>query len=1575
MFFLLLIWARYAIKQIWDYFWWLFVSIFGIIQWIGRILITFLGEGWIVFIISTIAAFVILLVVGAYQTPIMQTFDAVYSCVIIPPLEFGFSLVWSSTRVAFNFLVVRWNDIILGGRDCFNALVNMFFTLPSLDNVGFYTDIARFVFDFFECIILLPFETPSWILPFGISGTLSAGVRANLCFYEALLLFITGITDFTIIRNDPTYCSYDPDADCVLRQLPGSFVPHFPPTNIGLSECGDGIEFDCRLIECGLYAFSNFTEVIQSTTGFDFSGLIQDLVEPSCCVVVSTYKPPLWLGTGLLSGCIDLADAVDFIIDNMLIPLRDCYIDIFFILSQGQIDNIFTLLFSVIFDFIAILIDSYNFLIQCIEVQSSCFADYPGNCQLGGFGFATDGLQDCFEDLGTCVIDGDPINGIPPNPILTGPFWESILEDSFPNIALFIDTVVCNLVPFQRCMFGPDFPFTSTLGSGSCPNPTANIATFVLAPQCFFNCLISEVPILRNLGLVFNSFLVALDSILEGFNTLFGFIYGAIEFVCDIVDNIPSQSCNLPPFPGMREERQEGKQFKTLYDALVYYELDKETTFCPSIMMMYASAEDSSIYEEDKMNAVSYRACLGLFSIGLSAKKDFGEEISLKRLFDFSTVSDEYWKIWRLRGRNEIISPDASRSNSSRQHFLTNNDHVYSFLRTKSPDTHILRSYSNQSHALALREQGLATSPGTTLIKDILSAAATRMYNIPGVELTKGFVGFVHRVNKLYYADAVKQGSSLMLPSGALNVTDLIAEDDPYYRHLVQTAASWSPPYPLDSVEPWQIETNRLEKKKFFQQLTLDYFSHCFNTFAGVYEDGGYRHTLKKKLREAGYKVHNDKVLALNKRIYDLDDSDVISLTNTDAKTVNKWKREKFVPRKAFTMAEIEVRKKDVKEAEYRLKRAWKSLVRAGAHFSETRLFNFVYGSEIFRSSRTVKTGHMLYSAPLYKVVSSEFVNNFTQYQYDEMGYDLDRGFITKEEEDEIVANRDNSSFQIWNIFEGTYQARRKRRVGVLFTDPDAKWFDFKGMKHMFYQNVKELKLKQLRRVKDLMGDFEEITSEELVKFRLESVTSRIDNWVVNFIDWAVNEVIGALSNLFFDIKYNINFGLLIFDWIESFDPDDIVPGATDALIDYFNDLVECNIPEDFDGTNPYKFGCFPNIDEGLMDRWAIPIGMGQPYFPLQSQIHPEELTITDCTNVFNGNPSVWEYRRSDNCPIADGQPRPLCPVCDYCQRDYRSCSDVGRDGITNSFFFPLGMIGPALQYFYRGSISIQATQTFFYFFVVFILGGGGFVTFFTPYLTIPAVVISSALTNFIGVTFSQFEGFSRDDLPVGVIYTTSLLAVQTFANSFLSGVPAWFITLIFYGLSATWFVNLVFPFNNVQQTLAVSAWAGEVFEFLNLAPQPFKPAPFSSAVEVSAIYDYSNRSVPYLDFYCFMWTLDNVILIGFGAFAVLYVMQFLFYVAWPTLLLLISFIQNTLVLMTDLRFWRVKERARDNSEELEKLSSDFKFFKKQFRTQTNYLTSIGMDTGARTNIEDYAVEDFSDEQIARFIGVELKQK
>ncbi len=147
----------------------------------------------------------------------------------------------------------------------------------------------------------------------------------------------------------------------------------------------------------------------------------------------------------------------------------------------------------------------------------------------------------------------------------------------------------------------------------------------------------------------------------------------------------------------------------------------------------------------------------------------------------------------------------------------------------------------------------------------------------------------------------------------------------------------------------------------------------------------------------------------------------------------------------------------------------------------------------------------------------------------------------------------------------------------------------------------------------------------------------------------------------FFDTLWDFFFNQQNFwsDIVDKVTVDlDFTKDIVEPIVNFMFGIISCDVPEDFDGTNFYNTFCFPLLPETIFD-WIQPL----PTNILRVQIPwPKAIISVDCEGQEDG----------DNCP-SDGQcNRPMCPACDYGEREYDSCRDDLQwvDAFDNIFYF-----------------------------------------------------------------------------------------------------------------------------------------------------------------------------------------------------------------------------------------------------------------------------------------------------------------
>ena len=1542
-----------AVVVIFSVFFW--QAIGNVLLYIRTLFTKYISNLWLVVIVLSFVSFALLVVASTFQVPVIQFLDEFYTCILIRGLQFVYSFTWTVFRGTVDFLLIRYNDAVLVGVDCLNNTVNMLRILPSIDNVQFYTDIIRAVYIFFECLVLVPFNTASWTIPFGITGLLSSFVRLNLCVTGVLLNIFLGVVEYTIVRNDAQFCAYDPNANCILRQLPPDFVPHFPPTLIG-AECTMGRELDCEMIACTLIGFSNFTEPIQVFTGVDLEQIFIDITPSACCLITTWYKPPFWLATGLLSGCINPFDALDFLIDNFFLRLADCFNEFISILSNGIVDNALEIFFRILFPFIQDIIDSVDFFYQCSALQASCFLSYPGNCQIGNDGFATGGLVTCFDGLGECVVNGNNVFGIPPNPILMLQPFASLFQIAFPLIAQLIDSVLCQFIPIQICIFGPSEPFLPSL-------PDCGTLSFLTWPavfRCFARCIEQRVPVLFPFAIAARFTLGLIESAL---NLIFGFIgelFEIVEEVCNVLDSVPGVSLpcpSIPNIPSMREERGYNNttngRYHTLQDMINDQNITADTT-CGSIIH---KASKLDLDFDDMAVGMIYRICLSLLAVGHKYHMKYPDRIDTNRFLNATTFISEFQEILMCKAENEF--EDMSVANKMMEQRMMLDESYRKMQKERARPRNFLskvqgfrREVLDQSELFQMEEYignrtesemwnhyyEIApikpTNVGNFLLEWIQKNSLYQVFQ-PSVE----HLMTIYALNKKYR----RTGSLLELNDNNLNMSIAQFFDETLDSSQLQEYQISHPvevPYPEPST-PFQQELNTVYLKKHHDDWIAVTFSMVRNRIMLIRDEARAIRIAKEEFRK-GVNEKKTGCLTCNNAIslsvyLKLQEDGYIE--KEDEKVVLKRAYELFnqpgfqTTPKYYTRDELKTKSDNFYAYFDRLNSGFKYLHRATSQLStseEITMADSIAKSSVYRDTIVGKTYNMMMHED--KSSFSKMIDNTFKTIAGVSNYDTEKGFISKEEFDQLERDREEENpITVWNIINGKYNPRRRRVTGFLFSNPDNEWISFHQMKKSWHRNIANEHVRMMN-VERKKGNIPNMTQEFIENFKITSaITATSSNFAIDILEWVVNNLLSTISDIFFNETFSIDLNDIILSWLDSFDVVDITTNAVNSLIDYVRDIFRCTRPDDYT-TRPYRIGCFPNFPQNVLSTWAVPIGFGNRYFPLQLGVAPTELITQDCVNTFNGEPNFFMYRESNNCPVMDGQNRPRCNLpfplqCDYCQREYQTCTEFGFDSLEDSIGFISGIIPVLLQEFYTGVIPSSEIQIFFTFFTIFVLNFGGFQAFFFPYIAAPAIALSYLVTNILDSTFTGFAGAGEEGgIPFGAIYIVILLLIQLFAGWIFDAFPTFIVILIGYGLAASWVIALFYtdPFRNIQRDFRLSFWFGQATEFLENTPQPLLAIPWGSFIEAFDQYDYSRQSVPYVDVFCFTLTSYNLILAGIAVFVLIDIIQGLFTIAYPIWLALIALFNRALLTFNQILNVILKQRVSDLEENQENIKQSF---------------------------------------------------
>ncbi len=1496
MFRYLIIWFTFIFALGFSISLWFWQSIYGVLDYFRSLFTKYFSGLWGIMVLGVFVIYMITIIVQTYQNPFLKLFDEFYTCVIIPPAEFGFSFAWTIPKGLYEFLIIRYNDLISALFDCVNAMVSEIADLLGPEFIEFYTGIPFAFFHAVECAYFAPFFVPSAQIPFGVNGLLFGFSASDWCMYEAAAQIVFRFMNYELLRNECTLCKMDPNATCYLRFLPDDAIPPFPPTIKNDVNCTGCVSIDCDFVTCSMYLLSNITQVIQQPLGVNLTDLVTEAIEPTCCVVTDFYKIPFYIFFGLFTECYSFDDAGDLFLDYIS-HIGDCWIDLFRIFSGNRVVNIFIYIFSIIFDFIQIFIDSYDNLIDCGALSASCFSAYPGTCVLNSTGFATAGLQTCARSFGDCVVNGDDDHDIEPNPIFRFPPFSQILEFAFPGLMVFVDSIVCQFTPLQQCIFGPSIVIHLPQGTfqiASLPDcPSFSFANFDRI-QCFFTCLQLRVPLFAPMFQLMN---LVLNGIANTFTTIKNFVntfYGTTRDFCRKAASTIMISCPLPDvhLDMMKEGRKTEYFLEEHYNNWTHLldsnHVDPNTT-CGSLL--YTMGEEFPTTNGSLAYYVLFWTCAGFFSTGLTYQSKY-ETVDMNRLMDLSTVFTEIEEIFRCQYMEMEEEYNMNQFNLQR-YLYEANVHVYNLKKnfeiinteglnyTITPTVFPPEEKHVEEWALTVRN---AKATHNTLMMGI----AERLNRIEGVYITKKWYEFYSILNKLDKKLRKSRINSLIAKhSENLTVGDLLPDDNRALS-VVKSKLSNLDLELLNTNDPVQYRYLQLEIARAKEQITLDFGSMIVNWLQSIFDRKAAERDMKERLR------NRNKETTLIQQIK----SGGLQQTKT-------W---------VLTKETLQERKNEVLQQWNRFDSMLSSLYKIKDWIDpKGTMVSKITSSEVMKDMSLIRTGHMIKE----HITSLDTYDNITKYFSNQMEYTIDDGFMSLQEYKEKISKRDNSSFHVYSMLTGTYNPRRKESFKAGLAPRDLKAGEYMGYWERWKKNIAEEKIRMMTE-SGIDPD-----SEEGRNFRLSGVNAALNNFVIDVFEWLINDVFGTISKVFFQTIIKLNLKQILINFVDSFDPLNIVENAGNKILGFFEFLFICNKPEDYDGTNNYKLACLPFLPEALLD-WVVPIGSGNQWFPLQLGVVPEQLILEPCINTFNGNSNLFKFKPSNNCGSNDGYPRPRCdssPQCDYCERNFGTCALIDFNSPIDSFAFVTGLIGPLLQLFYTGVIPASQITRWSLFVLLWIFGLGVSQLITIPYLIYPIILLIYGVSNVFEGLFRGLSGSgSEGGIPYGGIYVILFILSQVFAGWITEVLPQFVVVIIGWGLAATWLINLLIPFRGIREGLRINAWLAAGFEFLENTPNPVLFIPWGSFIDSFKRFDYSIDNVPYADVFCFFLTISNFLIFFVGAFVMIDLINFMYVIFYPFFIFFLGVITSVLGLVKDLGFYESRLRVGNLEESQESI-------------------------------------------------------
>jgi hypothetical protein len=473
----------------------------------------------------------------------------------------------------------------------------------------------------------------------------------------------------------------------------------------------------------------------------------------------------------------------------------------------------------------------------------------------------------------------------------------------------------------------------------------------------------------------------------------------------------------------------------------------------------------------------------------------------------------------------------------------------------------------------------------------------------------------------------------------------------------------------------------------------------------------------------------------------------------------------------------------------------------------------------------------------LYELATSASYKDVHDYIRGEKVYHIDEGFVTPTEFSGFMKRDGVEHMQSDQRYEFTYVFREQvRNYTFLLIDLNIT---------SFFPNISQ--------ISNVIVDNELKRSERIksrIKSRLDATgDTDLNQWFIDFIDWFIG--------FFSSSAHFINDQYFILK--ETFAPENLKRFFSTTFAEWFLRLVTCTVPYNFNGTYVYSPVCVPLTPEYILD-WMQMVPTGA--FPIQIQ-WPQDFITQNCTNEFNVPKAIFDFSYSDNCyanprthsPQTDGQTRPLCPECDYCERDYdNTCKDIGFSDFIDSVLFFLGAIPKIFDGFYNGVFSTKGVEipAFWLTLLATTIGRG-------PWTAITFVIVEMVILWIIDVTFHAAS--------YGLIFVFVTIMSIVIFPFIISTFP--FVYLVLGIVILTWLVSLWMPFSFVW--LRPLLWFKSILMFANHNLLFWAPnlTPIINRVDR---FNYESIPVPSVDVFCYFWTFQNI------AIAVLVVFFFFYY-------------------------------------------------------------------------------------------------
>jgi uncharacterized membrane protein len=1477
------------------------------------------------------------IVASNYQNSIMMTTDVVYESGFSPAAQ-GVESFLKDLPVAFwNFAVERWNNIADFWISCLNSFISSARMLGSFTTSQGYVDLINALYELWKCYTVGIAITPGWLIP-GLDQGIEAIYSLYFCYTDWLKDVFLSVVQLEIFNYDCTFCALDPSQSCALRKnVPGYNVAPPGPACIGCQN------FECQYSSCVALTWDVITGPIQILFGIDLTFIFYSLSDAFCCMLGSTFRPPLWLIQGLIDGCIppNPAVIVNYLIDDWLSPFVVCFNNFILIVSGGVVDNFWELVFSILFPAIQTVIDAVMLLLTCYQSPAvvGCFNSYPNNCASNGQGIATGGLQTCAQIAGTCVTSQS-------NPLIDATFFNVVI----PSVFIPIDTAVCSVGGLQVCFFGPTPPGPGPVTLPDCPNPPGQPFSI---PICLLDCIEGRVTLFAPIASVFNSFLGFLQGIINFFNMALAQIASAISQLQSVVQALEDAIEFLTPLrKEVRLSTTRGfSGFRTAWNqTLLDLNIDPTTT-CGKILW---ENDLNQMNLSDVTTNAWFFLCLGLKKIGEKACYNYpNESFNINDFLHVTTFNAALQKDREMYMRTyfEELGYDVPENSTDFRNLeyknyarLDDNFRKFIFDRRDTWDTFFKSVPANFTEGGA-DNQTYTYEYYQKVGEAILAEPDSRVhFNTTQLTLTS----FVWHL-----ADRWKKSAYYTILSGYV-------EENQRMRDAMVNAYGWYPGMSQGKTKRAEFTNDKEEREQQIEEgtrLALDVMRTSRSSTLQKLSRGGppqqYQSSFRRILDEQSYEMAMSE----------------LSLRALSALTA-ETKRTSYVPWYARVDAGVrggtvspneliieDQKKLRILKSQFRSKLAWSA--ENDAEFAKMYthmdiVMNQQAAADALRTlNATYKVGKALYTigsnadpaalSGLYKTFAVDYWPS-TQFatllkesistgNYDpihkvatgEAGYLVGEGIVSRQRYERVMkvkmAEIEKPGSLPYFLLPPTGPETPEKEVkmyGPFLSDPnqDLGLPSFRK----FMKNLRKVHIKERMVVLEQMGYNVSAMSEEdiVALITTQNFVGPYLQQLFTAVEWVLNDFFGRFLNIF-GVHYHVDLTKTVNDALNKISSSIVNFPTTifDKGEKFVNKYFTCVKPDQVNGQALYNPFCFPLMPEQIF-------GFVNPgpdsSIPLQIP-WPSELITTDCVNTYNGNPNFFgPFKRSNNCGSPSGS-RPYCPNSDYCEREYESCGSFSFSSILDNFFYITGVIPKILDLFYHGGLATRDARSI----------GLVFALIFVTVVQAPMVVGPQVVISFLSIWLLYwvlwtanivFDGFFPGPstagqlgggIPYGVIFIGLFLASVVFIPSLYTSVPL--VGALFAFLSITWIVNLAWRFPTIYEVLTINKWLATLFNYLNFAPTPLKYINWTPFYDAAVRFDYSDGNVPTIDTFCFGWTFGNTGWLVLAGVFFYFTLALLYVIIWAIVIAVIETITLIFLTITKIRAWAVSQDLEDLKE------------------------------------------------------------